>query len=260
MGVVQRVLGVALVVVLLLLGTVAAGPAARGDAGQEAELFDLLNAFRQSRGVAPVAQDEQLASVARAWASRMQAAGTLSHNPALGSQVTADWVKVAEIVGAGPDVGAVHRAFMASPVHSAKMLDPALTHVGIGVATGGDGRLWVVEDFMRLVGSPAPAPTTTAPPTTEPPPTTARPAPRPVTSTTAPRPRPAPAAPPAEPPASPVADPPVDAAAAEELVPAVEPPVRLVLVLERLRALDTAPTSVPDSHSLGGGWNGRSGS
>lgn len=165
------------------------GPA-RATSADESRLVDLSNAVRASAGVPALAVDGTLSAVARAWAAKMAAAGTISHNPALGTQLSG-WTKIAENVGMGPNLDTVHRALVASAPHYANLLDPQLTLIGVGVVSAG-GSVFVVEDFLRPAGAvtapPAPAPSTTAPPTTAPratvPPTTvarARPAPAPTT-------------------------------------------------------------------------------
>jgi hypothetical protein len=151
------------------------GPAQAASA-EESRLLTLVNGVRASAGAPALVHDEAIAAVARRWASSMAAAGTISHNPALGSQVTG-WSKIAENVGTGPNLDTVHRALVASPSHYANMTDRQVTLVGIGVVTSG-GRVFVVENFMRPSGSappravapttvaPAPTPRATAPPTT----------------------------------------------------------------------------------------------
>ena len=119
-----------------------------------------------------------LQEVARRQAQRMADQGRKFHNPNLASEVGGDWTLVAENVGFGPTVDDVHQAFMASPAHRDIILHPDLTHVGVGVVQGGDGRLWVAEVFERLEPAPPPAPAPTAPPAPAP---TAPPAPLPTT-------------------------------------------------------------------------------
>ena len=148
-----------------------AAPAA-ADAGIEAEFVSLTNNARGSAGRLSV--HSELVSVARRWSAKMAADNRLAHNPNLSREVTADWEKLGENVGTGDSAAQIHDAFMNSPAHRANIVDPAFTYVGIGVARGGDGRIWVTEVFMRLRGGGGgSAPTTTA----TPPPTTAKPTP-----------------------------------------------------------------------------------
>ncbi len=188
---------------------IAAALAGQGPAGaasaDEARLVGLSNALRASVGAPALVVDESLSSVARTWAATMAAAGTISHNPSLSSQVPG-WTKLAENVGMGPDLETVHRALVASRPHYANLTDPELTRIGVGVVTRGT-TVFVVEDFSRPAGAvgPTATPAATAPPATGPP--TTRPAPKP-TTTTVPAPRAAAVTPATVAPARPVIAPP----------------------------------------------------
>jgi hypothetical protein len=127
------------------------------------DLATATNTARVSAGLAPLTVNPQLSAVAQAWANKLAAAGTLSHNAALRTQVT-DWTVLGENVGMAGDVPTVQAAFMASPEHKANILDPRYTQMGVGSATSiypscGCAVLWVVVDFRR----PATLPVTTAP-------------------------------------------------------------------------------------------------
>ena len=234
-------LGLAVLVAALLLGP--AVPPAVAQASHEGDFVGRINAERAGRGLGQLEVYGELVGVARRWSQKMADSNTLQHNPNLAREVTADWEKLAENVGVGGSVDDIHRAFMNSAGHRANILDPVLTHIGVGVVTGPDGRIWVTEVFMKLRGggsAPQPAPTTTAAPA--PPPTTA--APRPTTTrapapatTAAPRPSPTTTAAPPPPP-----DP--EPAPVEEAAPPPPPPKevprRITVVLDVLHAIDTA--------------------
>jgi hypothetical protein len=194
--------------VALVAGLVVSSPA-RAASTDEARLLSLANALRASVGAPALTLDDTLSAVARTWATAMAAAGTISHNPALTSQVTG-WIKLAENVGMGPSLDDVHQALVASHPHYVNLTDTDVSVVGIGVVTSGH-YVFVVEDFLQRAGSTTPAPAA-APAPARPPTTTAAP-----TTTRAPAPPAAPAARPpvttttvaaaAPPPAPPVADP-----------------------------------------------------
>ena len=126
-------------------------------------------------------ENAQLDAVAQAWANKLAAAGVLSHNPAIRTQVT-DWTVLGENVGMAGDVPTVQNAFMHSPEHKANILDPRYTQMGVGSATSiypscGCPVLWVVVDFRRPVTvttapvapkAPAPVKTVAKPVTTKP--------------------------------------------------------------------------------------------
>lgn len=155
----------------------------------EARLLTLTNSVRASVGAAPLALDGPLSAVARAWAAAMAAAGTISHNGALPTQVTG-WSALAENVGMGSSVDVVHQALVASRTHYLNLTDTEVQVVGIAVVSSG-GNVFVVEDFLGRSGAAAAQPAPPAPPPapvpTTPPPTTAR------SAIVAPAARPAPA-------------------------------------------------------------------
>ena len=200
MAVGTMVMGVAAV----LAGSAPAGAAS----AEESRLLALANQLRASVGAPPLAFDESLAAVARAWAAKMATDGTISHNSHLGQQVTG-WSKVSENVGMGPNVDTVHLALVASPSHYLNLVDTEVTLVGIGVVTSGR-YVFIVENFLQRRGA-IPAAKATAPPATRAPATTPpTPAPRaPGPPTTRAPTAPVTTAPPVTvPPSAPTAEPP----------------------------------------------------
>ena len=145
--------------VTALVGSAAfAGSALASPAG---DLASATNTARVSAGLPALTENAQLDAVAQAWANKLAAAGVLSHNPAVRTQVT-NWTVLGENVGMAGDVPIVQNAFMHSPEHKANILDPRYTQMGVGSATSiypscGCPVLWVVVDFRR------PATVTTAP-------------------------------------------------------------------------------------------------
>jgi hypothetical protein len=186
--------------IVMGVAAVLAGSAPAGAASaEESRLLALTNQLRASVGAPALAVDESLATVARAWAAKMAAEGTISHNAQLGTQVTG-WSKVSENVGMGPDVDTVHRALVASPSHYANLVDTEVTLVGIGVVTSGR-YVFIVENFLQRRGA-VPVAKATAPPATTAPRAPAPPA------TRAPAARVATAPPVTAPPPAPTAEPP----------------------------------------------------
>lgn len=120
-----------------------------------------INELRTSQGLRSLRAHDGLTAVGRAWSVKMQVAGDISHNPSLATQVTANWKRLGENVGVGPDVEALHEAFVRSPAHLRNLVDPDFEYVGIGVVEDG-GIIWVTEQFMteqRATVTPAPPPT-----------------------------------------------------------------------------------------------------
>jgi hypothetical protein len=81
--------------------------------------------------------------------------GAISHNPSLSSQVRGGWRKLGENVGRGGSVDVLHQAFVNSPGHYANLVDPAFTHIGVGVVER-NGTLWTAHVFMAAAGGGAP--------------------------------------------------------------------------------------------------------
>jgi hypothetical protein len=185
--------GVAATVIATTVWT--AAPGASAGPGDETQLLGLLNDARARAGVGPLAIHAELNSLANDWAARMRDARGYFHSP-IGQRVTANWITLGENVGAEGSVEAAERAFEASPSHLATIVDPRYDWVGIGVAYGADGTVYVVQDFMQLASDPAPV---AAP---SPPAATPRRAPSPPRPVPAPRP-PRPALPPLPPPPEP---------------------------------------------------------
>jgi len=107
------------------------------------EMLELINRDRKAVGVSPVRLDRRLAAVAQAHSQEMAATGAVVHvSPTTGN--AADRVhrrglnpeRVAENVGRAYNADQGQRGIMSSPGHRAAVLDPRVTHVGIGVAAG----------------------------------------------------------------------------------------------------------------------------
>lgn len=141
------------VAALVPLGTGRAGAAVLPvDAGAESAFVARINSLRTGKGLSPLAVHPELTSVARRWATRMAQAGQISHNPALAREVTANWTKLGENVGMGPDVGSIHAAFVASPSHYRNLVNPHYTYVGVGVVAAGEA-LFTAHQFMATASS-----------------------------------------------------------------------------------------------------------
>ncbi|MDQ1541859.1 MAG: hypothetical protein QOH29_2585 [Actinomycetota bacterium] len=161
----RRLLAAVTLVAAAFVGSTAlAAPAFASPSG---DLAAATNAARASAGLPPLAANAQLNAVAQAWANHLAAAGVLSHNPALRTQVTG-WRVLGENVGMAGDVPTVQRLFMASPAHRANILDARYTQMGVGSATSIVAScncpvLWVVVDFRLPTSAPAPSPPKPAP-------------------------------------------------------------------------------------------------
>lgn len=127
-------------------------------AGAQDSPFDWLNGVRRVAGVPSVSSDELLGRAASAWAARLAASGVLSHRGDDGKSALDRYralggteVRVGEILGAGPTLGDVEKAWMKSPEHRKLALGGAWTHVGWGSAAFGQEQVWVVQFTEKLV-------------------------------------------------------------------------------------------------------------
>jgi uncharacterized protein YkwD len=115
----------------------------------EAQFVTLINDLRSSQGLQPLAVHPDLERVARAWTLKMKSAGTISHNPNLKNEVTADWRKLGENVGVGSNVDILHKAFVNSPSHYRNLVDPAFDQIAVTIEYDSNtNELYVTEQFM----------------------------------------------------------------------------------------------------------------
>jgi uncharacterized protein YkwD len=111
----------------------------------ERELLALLNRDRRAAGLPELERDARLQEIARGHSREMARTGEVVHvSDKSGSAV--DRVRAAQIspvprtlaenVGRAFSTSEVEHGFMGSPSHRANILNPDMTHVGIGVAVG----------------------------------------------------------------------------------------------------------------------------
>jgi uncharacterized protein YkwD len=139
---------------LTLLATlaVAAGAALVGAAPasavttREAAMLSKINNARAAHGLRPLTLSGELSTLARSHSRQMAASSSLFHTASFSSICC--WSAIAENVGTGDSVGAVHRAFMRSSAHRGNILDGRMRQAGVGIVAVG-GRIWVTEIFRR---------------------------------------------------------------------------------------------------------------
>ncbi len=153
---------VAIATLLVALSLVAESAAAEDidPVGAEHEFVNRLNDLRAAHGLNTLSVDPALTEVARSWASQMASVNRISHRGALTAVAPPNWLVLGENVGAGPSVGPVHDALVASPSHYANLVDPRFSQVGVGVVVVG-GKLFMAQNFMKAEAS-APAAATKA--------------------------------------------------------------------------------------------------
>jgi uncharacterized protein YkwD len=127
--------------------------AAAGAVDEADAMLRMINAARAAEGVKPLVPDETLYRLAQAHSSEMLKARMVGHDVGGGDplQRLTDAGVTARIAGenvasAGSLQGA-HRAIWASPSHRGNVLLNAFSRVGVAVARGADGTVWVTELF-----------------------------------------------------------------------------------------------------------------
>jgi hypothetical protein len=110
---------------------------------------DLINEARRQHGLHGLEFNAMLHFKAQGWADQLNRQGYLSHSNLRDGNHSTTWTKLGENVGYAWSLEQAHNAFMNSPAHRANILDRTYNKVGTGVVQGGDGRLWVVQEFMH---------------------------------------------------------------------------------------------------------------
>jgi uncharacterized protein YkwD len=144
--------------VLLAVGTIAVGtsacqpaPASSGSGGgspQAAQLISLVNGYRAAHGLPGLAQAGDGTAKAQQHADDMAAQRRMFHSSSLTSGIQNDWTALGENVGVGGSITQLESMFEASAPHRANLLNGAYTQIGVGLATGTDGQLYVTEFFI----------------------------------------------------------------------------------------------------------------
>lgn len=126
----------------------------------EREAFELVNAARQTNGVAPLVWDEKLCRMAREHSAHMANRDFFSHtDPENGETVdrarvagVRGWSAIGENISYNqgfddPAQRAVEQ-WLKSSVHRFNILYGTFTHSGIGVARAVDGRVFLTQVFI----------------------------------------------------------------------------------------------------------------
>lgn len=136
-----------------------AEPPATGDVqsltAAEARMVELVNAERSKAGAPPLAVDLTLTRLARQKSADMIKLNYFDHqSPTYGSPF--DMMKAAgvtyrtagENLAGAPTVDRAHTSLMNSPGHRRNILNPAFTHIGIGIVEGGPYGLMITQMFI----------------------------------------------------------------------------------------------------------------
>ncbi len=117
------------------------------------ELAARIDAARGAEGLTRLSRDRRLDALAAEHAQRMARRGRAAHDAGDGepdARVSAvlDADLVGENVARASSVAAAHRALWASPSHRENLLSSRFTRLGVGVARGVDGTVFVAELFV----------------------------------------------------------------------------------------------------------------
>jgi uncharacterized protein YkwD len=179
-GVSRIALAVAILLVMMGMsaGTTSAAPAPKAlsasiavasTASTELQMFQLLNNDRtapaQAAEAGPNAQrltwDPKLAGVARARAQQLANGAAFRHVSADGSQpwdrlnkAGVQWVSMGENLAMEQSIAKAEAAFMNEAKfqenHRGNIVSKTFTQVGIGIAVGQDGMIYITEEFVQV--------------------------------------------------------------------------------------------------------------
>lgn len=113
-------------------------------------MANLINQDRAANGVAPLAWNGCLASVAQGESARQAAQGSISHNGGVYLDLACGYSTAGENVGftsAGSDDAQLNTLFMNSPGHSANILNPNFHVVGTAWVVAPNGYGYITEEF-----------------------------------------------------------------------------------------------------------------
>lgn len=122
----------------------------------EAQMLELVNQERTSRGLKPVAADPGLTEVARRHSADMFARGFFSHYTPEGKDpfdrmrdANVRFRTAGENLALAPTLQIAHTGLMNSPGHRANILNPNFGRLGIGILRGGRRGIMVSQEFRN---------------------------------------------------------------------------------------------------------------
>lgn len=116
----------------------------------QGEVIAIVNAHRANVGLPPLTAHGGLMGMAQRWSGQMAAAQSMVHSSTFCNETFAmGFRRCAENIArtGSPSAGGVMNAWMNSAAHRAAILNPNLTHIGVGLAQGGDGRWYWTQNF-----------------------------------------------------------------------------------------------------------------
>lgn len=120
------------------------------------QLFEMLRALRAAEGLGSIVRVPWLDRLAQEHSEAMMQAQRLGHDVGHGgpearaARALARARRTGENVAHAVSIVLAHRTLWASPSHRGNLVDPHFNAVGLGVARGPDGTLWVTQEFAEL--------------------------------------------------------------------------------------------------------------
>lgn len=122
----------------------------------ERDMVAMINRERLRAGRQALVLDPRLADVARAHSADMAANGFFAHvSPRLGDlrarmrRAGLSARSFGENIAHNRTLTGAHRGLMDSPAHRRGILDPDMTHVGVGIVSDGQGGLVITQNFSQ---------------------------------------------------------------------------------------------------------------
>jgi len=111
-----------------------------------AQSIKMVNDERLNRSIPLLEGNSTLTAKAQAWAEALASQGNLTHSN-LADGTGPGWQALGENLAMAPTVDGAHDELMHSPPHRANMLSGRYSQVGVGVAQGNGGEVYVVQEF-----------------------------------------------------------------------------------------------------------------
>jgi uncharacterized protein YkwD len=121
---------------------------ATAGSSESAQMVGLINNFRGANGIAGLATAGDATWKAQQHANDMAAALTIFHSSDLAGGIQPGWRGIGENVAVAYSLSQTESLLEASAPHRANMLNGLYNQVGVGVAHGSDGRIYVTEIFV----------------------------------------------------------------------------------------------------------------
>lgn len=125
------------------------------DSQAEQEMLELVNKERTSRGLKPLAMDEEARKAARDYGKYLFENGVFSHIDLEGrspsermKNYNVTFMLLGENLAYAPSLEQAHQGLMESEGHRENILHPFFSRVGIGVVDGGSYGIVFVQEFM----------------------------------------------------------------------------------------------------------------